>query len=79
MRSDIFSGVFSFLPTAQTVWVGETPQPRDGRYPSNCHDTTGDLFSRRPYTHYNYCHLVVCCMRRAVGKNQLVTLTRGGA
>ncbi|UBF23498.1 hypothetical protein HRTV-28_gp60 [Halorubrum tailed virus 28] len=79
MSSDIFAGVFSFFAPTTAVGAGETPHPRESRYLPYCHDTTADLFITRPYTHYNYCHLVVCCMRRAVGTNPLVTLTRGGA
>ena len=79
MSSDIFRGVFSFFATSAKAKAGKARTPRDGRYPPNCHDTTRVFSLAGCYTHYNYCHLVVCCMLKAVGKNELVSLTGGGA
>lgn len=73
--SDTFSRVFSFFVSGTNKGPGE---PRNA---SNVANQTVEVtltrlgFLPRPYTHYNYCHLVVCCSGERCVKKELVSLS----
>ena len=79
MSSDIFPNVLSFFAVATKGYAPGGEENETATRRGYCHDTTRVFPVAKCYTHYNYCHLVVCCVLKAVGKNELVSLTGGGA
>jgi len=73
--SDTFSRVFSFFVSHTNKRAGNLP---NGSTPAN--QTVEVTLTRlgflpTPYTHYNYCHLVVCCSGKRCVKKELVSLS----
>ena len=74
-----FENLFSFFTPNATVWGKDRDSTQNSRISRCCHDTHRIFSVNTRHTHYNYCHLVVCCSELVTVTNPLVSLSGGAA